>query len=189
MNVYDFDETVYRGECSLEFFLYYLRKDFSLIKYIPGVFRALILYKQEKISLDSFLTDYGKEVGKYMAAHSAELNSAVKSFWDKREKHINSFYFLQQREDDVIITASPDFLMEEICRRIGVKNLISTHIDPHTGKIEKPCFREAKIERFREVYPTQKIDDFYTDSMNDRFLMPLAEHVFIVKGKRIKQVK
>ena len=34
-----------------------------------------------------------------------------------------------------------------------------------------------------------EIDDFYTDSMNDQFLFPLAKRVFLVKGNKITQIK
>lgn len=189
MNVYDFDETLYDGESSLEFFLYYFKVDPSLVKFLPGVIKALVLYKAEKITLDEFLNDYGKQVEGYIATHKTDFERTVKSFWDRKIKKIKPFYYKIQRPDDVVITASPDFLIKEACDRLGIKNLISTKIDLVSGEIEAPCFREAKIERFREVYPTQAIDDFYTDSMNDRFLMPFAKRVFIVRGNKIKQVK
>lgn len=189
MNVYDFDETVYAGECSIEFFIFYFRKDPFLVKYLPSVLKAFALYKQEKISLDDFLNQYGKPVEEYIASHTLEFENAVSRFWDKNIKKIKPFYLENQKDDDVIITASPDFLVGEVCSRLGIKNLISTHIDLKSGKIEKPCFREAKIARFRETFPNGVIDDFFTDSMNDKFLMPFASRVFLVKGNKFKQVK
>lgn len=189
MNVYDFDETLYDGESSLEFFLYYFRVDPSLVKFLPSVLKALVLYKAGKITLDEFLNDYGKTVEDYIANHKNDFERTAKSFWDKKIHKIKPFYKNIQKPDDVIITASPDFLIKEACSRLGIENIIATKIDLVSGKIESPCFREAKIDRFREVYPTQDIDDFYTDSMNDKFLMPLAKRVFIVKGNKIEQVK
>ena len=38
MNVYDFDNTIYRGESVLHFFFFYIKKTPYLIKYIPKVF-------------------------------------------------------------------------------------------------------------------------------------------------------
>ncbi len=189
MNAYDFDETVYNGECSVEFFLYCFRLDPSLIKFLPGVMKAFILYKKEKITLEKMLDVYGKKLEEYFSAHSLETEKAVVKFWDRRMKKIKPFYLENKRDDDIIITASPDFLMREVCKRLGIKNLLCTRFDLKTGKIEKPCFREAKIDRFLESFPDGKIDEFYTDSMNDKFLMPFAEKVFIVKGNRITQVK
>lgn len=189
MNAYDFDETVYAGECSVEFFLYCFKADPSLIKFLPSVIKAFFLYKREKITLEQMLNDYGKVIEDYFSTHSLNLEEAVVKFWDKHIGRIKPFYLKQKKDDDIIITASPDFLMQEVCRRLGVKNLICTKFDVGTGKIEKPCFREAKIDCFRERFPDVRIDEFYTDSMNDRFLMPFADKVFIVKGNKITQVK
>ena len=189
MNAYDFDETIYDGESSVDFFLYCFKYDPKLIRFLPAVLKAYILYKKEKISLDEMLNKYGKELEDYFSSHQTQINNLVKSFWDKRMNKIKPFYLELQKEDDVIITASPRFMIQEICERLGVKNLICTEFNLESGKIEKLCFRESKVDCFREVYPTEDIDDFYTDSMNDKFLMPFSKRVFLVKGHKIKQVK
>lgn len=49
-NLYDFDKTIYDGDSSVDFFLYTLAKKWSLIKYIPKDFLAIIKYKSKKIS-------------------------------------------------------------------------------------------------------------------------------------------
>ena len=35
MNVYDFDNTIYRGESAVDLFWYYLKQDKSLLRYVP----------------------------------------------------------------------------------------------------------------------------------------------------------
>lgn len=189
MNAYDFDETVYSGECSIEFFLYCLRLDPSLIKFIPGVIKGFFLYKKEKITLEQMMNDYGRKIEDYISTHSLSFEEAVVKFWDKHIKKIKPFYLNQKTEDDIIITASPDFLMREVCNRLGVCNLICTGFDLKTGKITSPCFREAKVDCFLKNFPDGKIDKFYTDSMNDKFLMPFSDEVYIVKGSKITRVK
>ena len=47
---------------------------------------------------------------------------------------------------------------------------------------------DVKVRRFKEEYG-DRIDDFYTDSMNDAPLMDLAQRVYMVKGDNIKQYK
>lgn len=189
MNAYDFDETVYSGECSIEFFLYCIRLDPSLVKFIPGVMKGFLLYKKEKITLNQMLDDYGKKIEDYLSANSVSFEAAVIKFWDRHIKKIKPFYLKQKKPDDIIITASPDFLMREVCRRLEIENLICTSFDLKTGKIISPCFREAKKDRFLEKFPDGKIDKFYTDSMNDKFLMPFSDEVYIVKGSKITKVK
>lgn len=189
MNVYDFDETVYKGESSVEFFLSLFKLEPSLIRFLPDVAKTFFLYKKEKITFDELLDGYGKKVERFFSESKIDMENEVRLFWDRHMKGIKPLYLSRQREDDVIITASPDFLMSEICKRLGIKNLICTGFDLETGKITSPCFRESKVDRFLERYPDGHIDEFYTDSGNDKFLMPYADKVFIVKGGKIKRVK
>ena len=110
-------------------------------------------------------------------------------FWALHEKNIKPFYKQVQKEDDLIITASPTVSMNIICPRIGVKHWLGTELDPKTGAFNRGCFRDVKIDFFREAYPDGVIDDFYTDSLNDEFLFPYAKRVFWVKGHKITQIK
>ena len=41
MNVFDFDNTIYDGESAIDFFLYYLKKDPKLIRYLPSIIVAM----------------------------------------------------------------------------------------------------------------------------------------------------
>lgn len=189
MNVFDFDGTIYNGESAVDFIIYYLRHDLSVLKFMPMVFSALIKYKRGKISLDDFTYKYGGEITKYLKENDMDYEKLVSDFWDKKMHKIKPFYKTMQRSDDVIITASPSIVMNEICSRLGIENLISTEIDMKTGEIKQACFREAKISCFRKVYPDGVIDDFYTDSLNDKFLFPLAKRVFMVKGNKIERYK
>lgn len=51
MNVYDFDNTIYRGESAVDLFWYYLKQDKSLLRYVPEVAAALVRYKRGKSPL------------------------------------------------------------------------------------------------------------------------------------------
>lgn len=189
MNVYDFDETIYDGESSVEFILAYLREDPRIITFMPTVFKVLIQYKREKITFDDFVGKYADELKKYFETNTVDIPSLVTKFWDKRIRKIKPFYKEIQREDDVIITASPKFMMKDICDRLGIRHLIATDFDIQTGEVRKACFREGKIDCFREAFPDGIIDNFYTDSLNDKFLFPFAKHVFMVKKDKITQIK
>ena len=58
-----------------------------------------------------------------------------------------------------------------------------------TGEIGRVCYREAKIAAYREQYGDKEIDEFYTDSMNDRAMMEIAKDVYYVTGDRIEKIK
>ena len=189
MNVYDFDETIYDGESSIEFLFCYLREDPSVVRFLPSVAKLMFRYNRGKATFEDFTRDYAPALRDYFARNDVDLMKLVSGFWDKRMHKIKPFYHEQQRPDDVIITASPYFMMNDICARLGVRHLIATDFDIETGEIRTPCFRERKVDLFRAAFPGQEIDDFYTDSVNDSFLFPLAKRVFMVKGDKISQIK
>ena len=65
MNVYDFDNTIYRGESAVDLFWYYLKQDKSLLRYVPEVAAALVRYKRGKITIEEALSVYGARVADY----------------------------------------------------------------------------------------------------------------------------
>ncbi len=189
MNAYDFDDTIYRGDSSLHFFVYYLRHEPSLVKYLPRVVKILHDYHKEKIAFGDITKQFGDVFKEYFSNHNVDFHEIAKDFWDKHEHRIKPFYKEIQKEDDLVITACPSFMAEEICRRLGIKYCLSTDFDTKTGEFRRACFREKKIDFLLEAFPDAQIDDFYTDSMNDKFLFPYAKRVFMVKGNKITRIK
>lgn len=189
MNVYDFDNTIYDGESCFDFFMYYLKKSPRLVSYMPRLMVAFAKYKRGNVTVEQALKKYAPDVEEFFRSIE-DIDSDCVEFWDKNIKKIKPFYKELRREDDVIITASPDFSIAEICKRLGINNFIASEIDLKTGKIIRFNMHAVKITSFREKYPDAAIDCFYTDSMkNDKPLIDLAKHAFIVKGNRIVQIK
>ena len=57
-----------------------------------------------------------------------------------------------------------------------------------TGKFIRLCFLENKVKAFREIYPDRHIENFYTDSMNDKAMMDIADNVYLVKKNKITKI-
>lgn len=189
MNVYDFDNTIYDGESCLDFFGYYIKKTPWLIKYLPKVLLAFAKYKAGKVTVEQALARYAPLVEDYFAK-IPDFESDNRDFWDKHMKNIKPFYRKIQQEDDVIVTASPEASIKEICMRLGIKHYVGSIIDLGTGKITRLCMRSRKVLSFLEAFPDAHIENFYTDSAkNDKALIEMAEHAFIVKGNKITQIK
>ena len=91
MNVFDFDNTIYDGESVIDFFLYYCKKDKSLLKYIPTVMNALIKYKKGAITVEEALSKYGKTVTDYYVKNIG-MGDDFKVFWDNNMHKIKPFY-------------------------------------------------------------------------------------------------
>lgn len=188
MNVYDFDNTIYDGESAVDFFLFCMRRYPSMIKLLPLIGVKLIKYKRCKISiaeLEFFVSKYAKE----LLDKIEDIEDLVSKFWDKNIKKVKEFYKKQRQEDDLIISATAGFLLEEFSKRMNKINYISSEIDIKTAKIKRVCFRSNKVEILKELYPDIVIDNFYTDSMNDKPIINMAKHAFLVKGDKIRQVK
>lgn len=189
MNVFDFDETIYDGESSVQFILRYMREDPAILRFIPALIKVMARYYRGEIRAEDFLRVYAPTLRRYFETHTVDFAPLVREFWNKHEHNIKPFYRRIQRSDDVIITASPYFMMNDICARLGIKHLIATDFDTTTGEVHSACYREDKVRLFRAAFSDGEIDDFYTDSINDEFLFPLAKRVFMVKGNEIKQIK
>ena len=114
MNAYDFDDTIYAGDSSLHFFLFFLRKDPGLIKYLPTVLSILRDYHKEKIRFDDIIDTFGHIFEDYCVNKKLDFEKISKEFWDKNEHRIKPFYKEIQKEDDLLKTASPEFLIKEI---------------------------------------------------------------------------
>lgn len=188
MNVYDFDNTIYRGESAIDFFVYFLKKDPQLLAYVPQVIKALFDYKAQKITIDGALSRYAQLVEDYCRSVD-DLQGEIESFWDRNIKKIKPFYSQIRKDDDVILSAGFDIVLEEMGRRTGIKNIVATETDRDNFKILNFCFRENKVKAFRARYPDAVIENFYTDSLNDSPIIDLAQNAYIVKGNKITKIK
>ena len=189
MNVYDFDNTIYDGESVLDLFFFYVRRDPALIRFIPKVFHALFKYKAGKVTVEQAIEQYAPFVEDYFRT-IADFRADAVTFWNSHMHKIKPFYTQMHRDDDVIVTASPELSMNEICRRLDIKHCVGSIIDEETGKITRLCMRSRKVPAFLEAFPDAHIDNFYTDSpKNDAPLIDMADHAFVVKGSKITQIK
>ena len=181
MNVYDFDNTIYRGDSSIDFWLFCMRKNPFIIFLIPYQVGMGILYRLKIIDKVGF-----KEAFFCFLSLVSDLERKVEEFWDKNDWKIKEWYYTHHRENDLVISASPGFLLVVICRRMGVCNLIASEVDISTGKFLSPnCYGTEKIRRFDIEYPGGVIKEFYSDSLSDRPLAVRAKESFLVRGDHI----
>lgn len=115
-----------------------------------------------------------------------DIDSEVSRFWDGHEKKIKRWYLENRRPDDVVISASPEFLLNPVCKRLGISVLMASVVDKKTGLYTGDnCWGKEKVRRFYERFKDGKIDDFYSDSYSDSPLARISERAFIVKGEKI----
>lgn len=189
MNVFDFDNTIYDGESTLDLFFFYIVRKPWLVKLLPTVLKAFARYKKGDVTLNEVIERYVPIVEKD-ALRVFDFENDPKVFWDKHEKKIKPLYNELKSDDDLIITASPDFNIEEICRRLGIKHHLTSRVDRTTGRILFVNIRENKIKAYEEAYGDIQIENFYTDSPeNDAWMIEKATHAFVVKKNNVTQIK
>ena len=180
MNVYDFDNTILRGDSTARFFAYCLLRTPRMWLDATGQILngLLFLAKARK-----------KQVFKQRMLRFLrwiDLQSVLPAFWEKNLSRVKPFYGTAHREDDVVISASPEFLIRPACAHLGISHVMGSPVDPRSGIFRGPnCHGEEKVRRFREAFPQGKIDAFYSDSHSDDPLARLAQRAILVKGDKL----
>lgn len=177
MNVFDFDQTIFYPDSSYSFVLYCLRHyPRAVLHALPGT----VLYGLMVLLGKAETKDLKERIFSFLNRLES-VEETVLDFWNENEDGIADWYLNQKRADDLIISASPEFLLRPITDRLGV-SLIATPMDPYTGKIRGlNCHDEEKVRRFRELYPEATVECFYSDSLSDAPMAALAARAFLVR--------
>ncbi len=182
MNVYDFDDTVFDGDSTTIFCFYAIAKRPYILVFSPIQGLAWFLNKLHVISIGTMKRMF------LMYLITVDTENLVKGFWKRNFKYMKKWYLESKRDDDVIITAAPRFLIEPLCKKIGVKNLIATEISPKTGHfMSKNCRGEEKVRRFKEKFGDAQIEKFFSDSKIDTPMAKLADEAYLVKGNELQK--
>lgn len=181
MNIYDFDKTIYDGDSSIDFFKYSMLKNKKNLLLLPsiGVTYILYLFKlKDKATLKSKFFSVVKNID--------NMDEAIEEFWEKHSKKIKQFYINNREKEDIIISASPEFLLKGICDKLEV-NLIASNFDKKTGAlIGNNCYGEEKVKRLKEI-GIESCDRFYSDSKSDTPLKLIAKKAFLVRKDTISE--
>lgn len=182
MNIYDFDDTIFKGNSLRGFYMFCAVRLPYLWLLLPELLLTVILRKLRIISKDRFLRML--EVFIVLVPHRQKF---VQKFWDKNIGRVKEWYLLRKCESDLIISASPAYIIVEACSRLGVRCMASDN-----GKngmvLGKHCYGEEKVVRFRNVFPNESVATFYSDSWSDLPMLKLAEEGYLVEGDKITLV-
>jgi len=184
MNVYDFDKTIYDGDSTVNFYKYCIRKKPAVLKYLPkqvGAFFKYLFKIYDKTQM--------KEIFYLFLQGLDDVDSLLISYWEENMAKIKDWYIESKRADDVIISASPEFLLEIPCRALNVK-MMASRVNKKTGEYDGVnCHGMEKVERFYAEFPDGVIDEFYSDSYSDTPLAEIAKQAYMVKKNKISEWK
>ncbi len=179
-NVYDFDNTIYRGDSSVDFYRFCARRHPRMLADLPAVgtwFACMGLGLVEKTRVKQRLYRF--------LTLLPDTNALVAAFWEARRGRLKPWYLAQRRDEDVIISASPEFLLRPVCDALHV-TLLASRVDPRTGRYTgRNCHGAEKARRLKEALPECAVEAFYSDSLSDAPLAGLAARAFFVKGDRL----
>lgn len=184
MNCYDFDKTIYDGDSTVDFYKYCIRHYPAVLISAPATIAAAIPFGLKILEKTRF-----KQVFYRFLRHIPDVDKAVADFWKQHSRNIKGWYYDQKREDDLIISASPEFLLRPICAELGIA-LMASRVDSKTGLYTGVnCHGEEKVRRLNQSYPDAHIEEFYSDSYSDQPLAKVADKAYMVFGNRIEEWK
>lgn len=185
IDVYDFDKTIYDGDSTIDFYIYSLRKDIRLIRYLPTQVIYFLKYKIKVVDKETF-----KEKFFIFLKGIKNVESNVTNFWKENKSKIRHEMIQNTENKKYIISASPEFLLQDICKRIGDFELIATKVNNQNGKFEsKNCYGEEKVNRLKNrIGENFNIENFYSDSISDKYLAEMAKNSYLVtKGGKVEK--
>lgn len=186
INAYDFDETIYDGDSSVDFYIYCLKRKPSIIIMAPiQIYGALLYFLGIKNK------DFMKERIFSFLKRIDNIDEYIDDFWNKHRKNIKKWYLDQKKKSDVIISASPEFLLKPLEKELKVERIIATKVNKKTGKFEsKNCHDYQKINRYEsEMKVKNNIKAFYSDSFkSDKAMFEYAEKAYLVKKNKIEKI-
>ena len=116
-----------------------------------------------------------------------DIDKFVENFWQEKINNIKKWYLDQKDKSDVIISASPEFLLKPLEKKLNI-SVIASRVDKKTGKfLSKNCHDYEKINRYEEQF-NNKIKNFYSDSIKADYPMFLyaKEAILVKKDELIK---
>lgn len=184
IDIYDFDKTIIPFDSGSLFIFYCFIHYPYIIIYLPVLIVSAILMVLHIINFTTFKKTC------FMFVPFVPLDKAVKKFWDKYEKKTHKWFY-DRKGYTVVISASPDFLLEEISKRLKFDKLICTVHNKKSGAIiGENCRGEEKVKRLYKEFDKDSISvmNVYSDSLkHDKYIFSLAQEncYHIVKSEKI----
>lgn len=202
--IFDVDYTITSRETLQELYKYAISEDKRNIKYAPraiysGLMYVLGRYDEKKVK-EKFL--------KFLVGMDEnKLKDFVCRFYENRlnkilyKDSIEKMKELKKEGYDIyLISASPEFYLNELYKIEEVDNIIGTRFVIKDGKFTgkmfgKNCKGEEKVNRLKEVLTKEKIEvDFlksymFSDSLSDLPLLDLVGNPYLINYKKKNKVK
>lgn len=197
--IFDVDYTITKKETLMELYKYTIKEDKRNIRFMPralvsGAMYILGLYDEKKVK-ESFL--------KFLeGTKEKEIQELVKRFYENRLSKIlydDSLKMMKKLKkegyDIYLISASPEFYLQELYAIKEVDRIIGTRFDFKNGNFIRSmkgsnCKGEEKITRLMEVLKEENIEVnfkesyMFSDSLSDKPLLDLVGKPYLINYKK-----
>lgn len=185
IDVFDWDKTLYKKDSTIEFYKFCIKKKKTIISYLPLQIVFFLLYKLKLVKKIIF-----KEVFFKFLKSVENLDEYVKEFWNENKKYIKYDLIEGAKNKKIVISASPEFLLEDICKEVGINKLIASKVDKRSGKFSSEnCYGKEKVNRLKKEIQDFTIENFYTDSESDIYLANISTKKYLIIKGEIKEWK
>ncbi len=178
MNGYDFDDTILKGNCWRRFYFFCLFRFpyIALLLVVQCLFALLyLLHLIDNRKFSAVMSWY-----LIFIPNKAKL---VEKFWDLNQKHIKQWYLDRRQDDDFVISASPRFLVEPMCKRLGIK-CIASEVDIRNGQYIGPYYYgPMKVYGYELNFANAPLKTYFSDSFTDTPMWKIAEEGWLVEGE------
>jgi HAD superfamily hydrolase (TIGR01490 family) len=197
--IFDVDFTLTKRETLMEFYIFMIKKDLKLIKYLPRSLGATLLYI-------SRIFDAQKAKEYFIAfidgIEEKKMKELVKEFYEKKLSKIfykDAMDMMKRLKGEgflvYLISASAEFYLNELYNIKEVDKVIGTRFKCDKGIHRRNmegvnCKGEEKVTRLMEILKEEKIEvDFknsymFSDSLSDLPLLNLVGNPFLINYKK-----
>jgi phosphatidylglycerophosphatase C len=195
--VFDFDGTLYKGDCTVDFYRFILTQDPAKIILLPFMVVCYFLWLIGAMSTQKFKQLFLSYLNGFT---TKQLDGLIEKYWSTK----TDFDFdqtlvkvLQQHQLNgvatIVITASPRILVGPLVSGRFNSTCIGTELTCHQNKYKlngPNCKGVHKVQAFVNKYGTDAIIlEAYSDNKSDKPLFDKAQHAFVIKQGKVIRLK
>ena len=144
VNVYDWDKTIFPVDSTVAFVRWCLRRHPGVIRALLGTLLLLPGYRLGKVRKTAI-----KERMYGVLRRAPDVDAELEAFWAQNFARVNPWYLAQRRPDDIIISASPEFLVRipvaklrqiDALRERGIRTCVLSNNNPASMKYIRRMF-------------------------------------------------
>lgn len=195
--VFDFDGTLFKGDCTVDFYRFIITQEPVKIVLIPLMVAYYFLWIIGVMSTQKFKQLFLSYLNGFTATKLAEL---IEKYWNtKSASSFNQTLVEKLKQHQlkgyttIVITASPSLLVAPLVLARFNSHCIGTELINHKNKytLSGPnCKGLHKVEAFVNKYGSDAVIlEAYSDNKSDKPLFDKAQHAFVIKREKVIRLK